>query len=152
MVIVIRGRKFWLWRAVDNEGEVLGFLVQPRRDAKSAIRLMKKLLKGYRFTPSRIVTDKLRSYTSAFRKLRLTGRHDQGLRANNRAENSHQPVRRRERKMQRFKSPASTQRFLAVHAATYNTFYHQRHLLNRPTFKRLRTGSFEAWPTATAPA
>jgi transposase-like protein len=151
MVVVIRGRRYWLWRAVDNEGEVLDFLLQPRRDAKSAIKLMKQLLKEYGFTPSRIVTDKLRSYVSAFRRLGLAGQHDRGLRANNRAENSHQPVRRRERKMQRFKSSASTQRFLSVHAATYNTFYHQRHLLNRPTFKQLRTGSFEAWSAATAP-
>lgn len=111
MVVVIRGRRFWLWRAVDNEGEVLDFLVQPRRDAKAATKLMKKLLKRLGFAPSRIVTDKLQSYRSAFRRLALTAEHDRGLRANNRAENSHQPVRRRERKMQRFKSPGSAQRF-----------------------------------------
>jgi transposase-like protein len=152
MVIVIRGQRYWLWRAVDNEGEVLDFLVQSRRDTKAAMKLMRTLLKRQGFAPSRIVTDKLRSYRAAFRRLGLTTRHDQGLRANNRAENSHQPVRRRERKMQRFKSPGSAQRFLSVHAATYNTFYHQRHLLNRPTFKQLRSGSFEAWSAATAPA
>ncbi len=138
MVVVIRGRRYWLWRAVDKEGEVLDFLIQPRRDAKTAIKLVKKLLKRQGFAPSRIVTDKLRSYRSAFQRLGLTARHDRGLRAKNRAENSHQPVRRRERKMQRFKSPGSTQRFLSVHAAVYNTFYHQRHLLNRRTFERLR--------------
>lgn len=152
MVVVIRGRKFWLWRADDYEGEALDFLVQPRRDARAAIRLMKKLLKTYAFAPSRVVTDKLRSYRAALRSLGLQAEHDRGLRANNRAENSHQPVRRRERKMQRFKSAATTQRFLSIHAATYNTFYHQRHLLNRPTFKQLRSGSFEAWTTATTPA
>ena len=152
MVIVIRGCRYWLWRAVDNEGEVLDFLVQPRRDANAATKLMKTLLKRQGFTPSRIVIDKLRSYSSAFRTLGLQGRHEQGLRANNRAGNSHQPVRRRERTMQRFKSPASTQRFLTIRAATYNIFCHQRYLLNRSTFKRRRTESFEAWLAATAPA
>jgi putative transposase len=98
------------------------------------------------------VTDKLRSYRAAFRRLGLTARHDQGLRANNQAENSHQPVRRRERKMQRFKSPGGTQRFLSIHSATYNTFYHQRHLLNRLTFKQLRSDSFEMWSAATEAA
>jgi putative transposase len=150
MVIVIRGRRFWLWRAVDNEHEVLDFLVQRRRDAKAAIKLMKRLLKRQGFAPSRIVTDKLRYYRSAFRRLGLAGKHEQGLRANNRAENSHQPVRRRERKMQRFKSPGSAQRFLSVHAAVYNTFYRQRHLLNRRTFKWLGAEALGVWSTATA--
>jgi putative transposase len=152
MVIVIRGRRYWLWRAVDNEGEVLDFLVQSRRDTKAATRLMRMLLKRQGFAPSRIVTDKLRSYRAAFRRLGLTARHNQGLRANNRAENSHQPVRRRERKVQRFKSPGGTQHFLSIHSATYNTFYHQRHLLNRPTFKRLRSESFDVWSAAAEAA
>ena len=104
---------------------------------------MRKLLKRQGFAPSKIVTEKLRSYGAAFRRLGLTAKHDQGLRANNRAENSHQLVRRRERKMQRF---------LTIHSATYNTFYHQRHLLNRPTFKQLRSESFDIWLAATAPA
>lgn len=150
MVVVIRGRRFWMWRAVDNEGEVLDLLVQHRRDAKDAIKLMKRLLKRQGFAPSKIVTDKLRSYRSAFRRLGLAGKHEQGLRANNRAENSHQPVRRRERKMLRFKSPGSAQCFLSVHAAVYNTFYRQRHLLNRPTFKRPRAEALGVWSTATA--
>ena len=152
MVIVIRGKRYWLWRAEDNEGEVLDFLVQSRRDAKAAVKLMRKLLKRWAFAPSRIVTDRLRSYRAAFRRLGLTAKHDQGLRANNRAENSHQPVRRRERKVQRFKSPASTQRFLSIHSATYNTFYHQRHLLNRSKFKQLRSDSFDEWQEASARA
>jgi putative transposase len=152
MVIVIWWQHHWLWRAVDNEGEVLDFLVQSRRDTKAAMKLMRKLLKRQGFAPSRIVTDKLRSYRAAFRRLGLTARHDQGLRANNRPENSHQPVRRRERKMQRFKSSGGTQHFLSVHSATYNTFYHQRHLVNRPTFKQLRAGSFDVWSAATAAA
>ncbi len=148
MVIVIRGRRHWLWRAVDNEGEVLDFLVQSRRNAKAAKKLMKKLLKKQGFAPTRIVTDKLLSYPSAFRAIGVVAEHDCGLRANNRAENSHQPVRRRERKQQRFKSPGSAQRFLNIHATTYNPFYHQRHLLKRPNYKELRTTSFEVWQSA----
>ena len=112
MVISIRGDRYWLWRAVDNEGEVLDFLVQRRRNAKVARKLMVKLLKKYGFAPTRVVTDRLRSYPAAFRAIGLTAEHDRGLRANNRAENSHLPVRRRERKQQRFKSPGSAQRFL----------------------------------------
>ena len=152
MAIVIRGERYWLWRAVDNEGEVLDFLVQRRRSAKVAERLMTKLLKKQGFAPTRIVTDKLRSYPAAFRAMGLTAVHDRGLRANNRAENSHQPVRRRERKQQRFKSPDSAQRFLSIHTATQNTFYHQRHLLSRPTYKELRADSFTIWTDASASA
>ena len=82
----------------------------------------------------------------------LAANHDRGLRANNRAENSHLPVRRRERKQQRFKSPGSAQRLLAVHAAIYNAFTHQRHLLRRSHFKVLRAGSFGTWTEAPQPA
>jgi transposase-like protein len=149
MVIVIQQKRYWFWRAVDNEGEVLDFLVQSRRDAKVAKNLMKKRLKKQGFAPSRVVTGKLRSYAAAYRAIGLSAEHDRGLRANNRAENSHQPVRRRERKLQRFKSPGSAQRFLSIHAATYNTFYHQGHLLKRPMFKELRTASFDTWKAAS---
>lgn len=152
MVIVIRQKRYWLWRAVDNEGEVLDFLVQSRRNTKAAKKLMKRLLKKQGFAPSRIVTDKLRSYPAAFRAIGLTAKHDRGLRANNSAENSHQPVRRRERKLQKFKSPELAQHFLSIHSATYNTFYHQRHLNRRPFFRELRTVSFAAWETASAAA
>ncbi len=152
MVIVIRGERCWLWRAVDNEGEVLDFLVQRTRSARVAKKLMTKLLKKQGFAPTRIVTDKLRSYPAAFRALGLTAVHDRSLRANNRAENSHQPIRRRERKQQRFKSPDSAQHFLSVHAATQNTFYHQRHLLSRTTYKELRTSSFKTWADASISA
>ena len=145
MVIKIRGRNHWLWRAVDDEGEVLDFLVQPRRCARSARRLLRKLLKKHGFAPERITTDKLKSYAVAIREERLSAVHDQGLRANNRAENSHQPVRRRERKQQRFKSPGSAQRFLSIHAAVYNAFYVQRHLLSRPVFKAFRAETLAVW-------
>ncbi len=152
MVIKVQGRKHWLWRAVDDEGEVLDFLVQPRRCAKSARRLLRKLLKKQGFTPKRITTDKLRSYGAAIRTARLLAVHDQGLRANNRAENSHQPVRRRERKMQRFKSPGSAQRFLSIHAAVQNVFIVQRHLIPRRIFKQFRAGALSVWKQSCLPA
>jgi len=150
MVLVIRGRRYWLWHAVDHEGEVLDFLVQSRRNAKAAKKLMKKLLKKQGFAPRRVVTDKLPSYPPAFRALGLTAEHVHSHRANNRAENSHHPVRRRERKMQRFKSPGSAQHFLSIHSATYNTFFHQRHLNRRPFYKELRTASLDVWAAACA--
>lgn len=149
MVIVIRSKKHWLWRAVDNEGEVLDFLVQPRRNAKAATKLLRKLLKKQGVIPTRIVTDKLKSYLVAFREIGLTAEHVDNKRANNRVENSHQPVRRRERKMQRFKSPGSAQRFLNLQSATYNNFYLQRHLLNRTTFKHYRVEAFDVWRSAS---
>ena len=132
MVVRIAGRRMYLWRAVDHEGEILDMLVQRRRNKRAALGLLRKLLKN---APKLVVTDKLRSYGAAFRDLRLTCRHDQGLHKNNRAENSHQVVRRRERKMQRFKSAASAQRFLSMHAAVHNTFNHQRHLISRSTLR-----------------
>ena len=127
MAVTIAGRQFWLWRAVDDEGEVLDLLVQRRRNKAAAVKLMRKLLKKQGFAPDMLVTDKLRSYGAAMAELGLSARHEQGLRKNNRAENSHQPTRRGERKMQRFKSPGSTQRFLSIHAAVHNTFNVQRH-------------------------
>tara|TARA_R110002049_G_scaffold290008_1_gene473206 strand:- start:499 stop:1122 length:624 start_codon:yes stop_codon:yes gene_type:complete len=106
MVLVICGKRHWLWRAVDNEGTVLDFLVQSRRNTKAARKLMRSLLKKQEIVPTLIVTDKLRSYHAAFREMRITAQYVDNKRANNRGENSHQPARRRERKMQRFKSPA----------------------------------------------
>ena len=112
MAVIIAGKQFWLWRAIDDEGEVLDLLVRRRRDKAAAVKLMCKLLKKQGFAPTVLVTDKLHSYGAARSELGLAARHEQGLRRNNRAENSHQPVRRRERKLQRFKSPRSAQRFL----------------------------------------
>ena len=109
MAVTIAGRQFWLWRAVDDEGEVLDLLVQRRRDKAAAVKLIRKLLKKQGFAPDVVVTDKLRSYGAAKAEIGLSARHEQGLRKNNRAENSHQPTRRRERKMQRFKSSGSAQ-------------------------------------------
>ncbi len=150
LAVPIAGRKFWLWRAVDDEGEVLDLLVQPRRYKAAALRLMRKLLKKQGFAPDVLVTDKLRSYGAAKSAMGLSARHEQGLRRNNRAENSHQPTRRRERKMQRFKSPGSAQRFLSVHAAVQNTFNVQRHLTSRRTLRVFRDEAFRTWRAATA--
>jgi putative transposase len=119
MAVRIAGEQMYLWRAVDSEGEVLDVLVQRRRDKAAALKLMRKLLRKQGFAPALVTTDQLRSYGAAFAELGITARHERGLRKNNRAEVSHQPVRRRERKMQRFKSPGSAQRFLSVHSAAY---------------------------------
>ena len=109
---------------------------------------MRKLLKKQGFAPKLLVTDKLRSYASAFRRLGLSCRHQQGLRQNNRAENSHQAVRRRERKMQRFKLARSAQRFLSMHAAIHNTFNLQRHLVSRATLRIFRAEAANQWREA----
>ena len=129
---------------------MLVLLVQSKRDTKAALRLMRKLLKKQGYAPGVLVTDKLGSYAAARRELGLACRHEQGLRKNNRAENSHQPVRRRERKMQRFKSAGSDQRFLATHAAVHNTFTLQRHLVSRRTLRLFRNEAAQAWQAATA--
>ena len=150
MVVRIAGERMYLWRAVDHEGEILDMLVQRRRDTRAALRLMHKLLKKQGFAPKLLVTDKLRSYASAFRRLRLNCPHEQGLRKNNRAENSHQAVRRRECKMQRFKSACSAQRFLSMHAAVHNTFNLQRHLVSRSTLRIFRAEAANRWRDAVA--
>jgi putative transposase len=152
MVVRIASRRMYLWRAVDDEGEILDMLVQRRRDTRAALRLMRKLLKKQGFAPKLLVTDKLRPYSSAFRHLRLTCPHQQGLRKNNRAENSHQVVRRQERKMQRFKSARSAQRFLSIHAAVHNTFNVQRHLVSRSALRKLRAEATRQWKGAVAAA
>ena len=140
-----------LFRSVDSEGEVLDILVQPRRNKKAALKLMRKLLKKQGFVPDAFVTDKLPSYGAALNDLGLSKRHDFGGRKNNRAENSHLPVRQRERRMQRFKSPGSAQRFLSIHAAIYNTFYTQRHLISRRSLRQFRAEAMEQWRQVTPP-
>jgi putative transposase len=107
----ITGRMVYLWRAVDAEGEVLDVLIQSRRNKRAAMKLMRKLLKKYGFVPEKLVTDELRSYAAAASYLRITKHHERGRWRNNRAENSHQPTRRRERKMQGFKSSGSAKDF-----------------------------------------
>ena len=139
----IDGRMVYLWRAVDAEGEVLDVLVQSKRNKHAALKLMRKLLKKYAFVPERLVTDDLRSYRAAARDLGIEGRHERGRWKNNRAENSHQPTRRRERKMQRFKSSVSAQRFLSTHAVVYNTFNVQRHLTLGQTHRMLHAAAMD---------
>ena len=153
MVVKIGGRRMWLWRAVDDEGEVLDVLVQRRRNKAAALKLLRRLLKNQGIRPEALVTDKLASYRAAARDLGLTGRHHPGgMRANNRAENSHLPIRRRERKQQEFKSQGSAQRFLSTHAAVYNTFNLQEHLIRRSTLRTFRAAAHRAWADATAAA
>jgi transposase-like protein len=113
---------------------------------------MRKLLKKQGYAPNELVIDKLGSYGAARRELHLSCRHERGLRKNNRAETSHQAVKRRERKQQRFKSPGSAQRFLSVHAAVHKTFNLQRHLVSRRTLWTFRTEATQAWQIATAAA
>ena len=153
MVVKIAGRRMYLWRAVDDEGEVLDVLVQKRRNTAAAMKLLRKLLKSQGIRPETITTDKLASYRAAAKRLNLSDRHRPGgMRANNRAENSHLPIRRRERKMLKFKSQGQAQRFLSSHAPIYNTFNLQSHLVTRPTLRRFRAAADHAWTVATAAA
>ena len=150
--VSINGRSMYLWRAVDCEGEVLDVLVQSRRNKRAALKLMRKLLKTQGFVPAAIVTDNLPSYGAALSDLGMKGKHITGRRSNNRAENSHLPIRQRERRMQKFKSAASAQRFLSTHAAVYNTFNVQRHLIFRKTLRQFRGEAMRTWQAAAAAA
>jgi transposase-like protein len=143
--LTISGKRMYLWRAVDDEGEVLEILFQSRRNKKAALKLMRKLLKKRGFIPTAIVTDKLPLYGATLRDLGLSKYHGFGGRKNNRAENSHQSLRRRERKMQRFKSTGSAQRFLSVHSSIYNLFNCQRHLISRKTIRQFRHAALSEW-------
>jgi len=150
MVVKISGKRMYLWRAVDDEGEVLDVLVQKRRNKVAALKLLRRLLKNQGIHPEVIVTDGLASYPAAMRILGCKDRHHPGrLRDNNRVENSHLVIRRRERKQQKFKSQGSAQRFLSSHGPIYNTFNTQPHLISRPGLRILRAGAHEAWAEAT---
>ena len=151
MVVKIRGKRMWLWRAVDDEGEVLDMLVQKRRNTRAAVRLFRKLLKNTGIRPETISTDRLTSYRAAARELGISCRHRPGrMIGNSRAENSHLVIRRRERKQQKFKSQRSTQRFLATRAAIYNNFNFQRHMIRRSTLRLVRAEAHRTWLAATA--
>jgi putative transposase len=144
----IDGRMIYLWQAVDAEGEVLDVLIQSKRNRHAALKLMRKLLRKYALLPERLVTDDLRSYSAAVHVLGIERRYERGRWKNNRAENSHQPTRRRERKLQRFKSPGSAQKFLSSHAAVYNIFNIQRHLTSAQTHRELRAVAMDTRRTA----
>ena len=152
MFVSIGGKWMYLWRAVDAEGEVLDCLVQTRRNKRVAKKLMRELMKKQGFVPTTIVTDNLASYAAAIADLRLSEVHDRGKRKNNRAESSHVPIRRRERKMQGFKSPGSAQRFLSIHASIYNTFNTCRHLISATNHRRFRGEAFASWREAVGVA
>ena len=144
----IDGKQHYLWRAVDQDGEIVDVFLQRRRDGKAAKRFFKRLLKAHRMEPRKIVTDKLRSYGVAHRELIPDTIHDTSQYANNRAELSHQPTRVRERGMRRFKSMQQAQRFLTVHAAVYNLFNLGRHLVSAKNYRFFRLRAFASWKYA----
>ena len=152
MFASINGKRIYLWRAVDSEGEVLDILVQARRNKKAALKLMRKLLKKQGYAPDEVVTDKLPSYGAALSEIGMDGKHVTGGRSNNRAENSHLPVRQRERRMQRSRSAGSAQRFLSTHAAIYNTSNIQPHLISRKTLRQFRGEAMHTWQSVVAAA
>ena len=142
MFLRINGEQHYLWRAVDQHGVVLDILVQDRRDVTAAKRFFKRLLHGLKYKPRRIVTDGLRSYGVAHRDMMPDVKHRQSRYLNNRAENSRRPIRRRERQMQRFKSPSQAQRFLCAHGIIYSHFRPRRHLMTAQHHRRLRSEAF----------
>jgi putative transposase len=140
----INGECYYLWRAVDHEGEVLEALVTKRRDRKAALRFLRKTMKRYG-RPIVIVTDKLRSYRSAMNVIGNGARQETRRWLNNRAENSHQPFRRRERAMAKFRNVKSLQKFASIHSSVHNHFNQERHLYNRLNFKLNRTAALTEW-------
>ncbi len=150
--IRIRGKLHYLWRAIDQDGNVLDILVQSRRSAKAAKRFFRKLLRGLQYVPRVIVTDKLRSYAAAKRHVLPGVEHRQSRYLNNRAEVSHQPTRRRERQMQRFKSARHAQRFLSTHARIHNHFQLGRHRLAAYEYRAIRDAAFRTWRDVTGVA
>ena len=146
--VKIGGKQKYLWRAVDQDGDVVDVFVQERRDGNAAKRFFRRLLKSHGDMPWKIVTDKLRSYGVAHRELMPDVIHDKSQYANNRAEVSHQTTRVRERGMRRFKSTVQVQRFLSAHAAVYNLFNLGRHQVSAEHYRSLRECAFETWAEA----
>ena len=145
----INGKMVYLWRAVDDEGTVLDIVVQRRRNTKAALRLLGKLLRNQGKRPIRIVTDRLGSYRAALKLLGLEHLQDVGGRKNNRAECSHVPIRRRERKSQKFRSVRNAQKLLSAHGQMYNLFNHRRHLISRTTLRKFRQQAQNEWNIVT---
>ncbi|MEP1230423.1 MAG: DDE-type integrase/transposase/recombinase, partial [Litorimonas sp.] len=148
----INEKMVYLWRAVDDEGTVLDVVVQSRRNTKAAMRLLRKLLRNQGIKPTRIVTDKLGSYGAALKLIGLENLQDIGGRKNNRAECSHVPIRRRERKAQKFRSVHKAQKLLSAHAQFYNPFNLRRHLISRNTLWKFRHDAKTEWNLVTAAA
>ena len=149
VVLTIGGVKHWLWRAVDQNGMVLDILVQSRRNTQAAKRLMRKLLKRQCRAPRVMVTDKLASYAAAKREVMPSVEHRKHKGLNNRAENSHQPTRRRERQMKRFKSAGQAQRFLSAHDGINNLFHLRRHRVPATQYRAVRTQAYQVWAEIT---
>lgn len=147
--VKINGEMHYLWRAVDHEGEVLESYVTKKRDKSAALRFLKKALKRHG-SAGKIVTDGLRSYPAAMRDLGVLDRREMGRWLNNRAENSHLPLRRRERAMLRFRRMKSLQKFASVHASLHNHFNSERHLVDRQTFKLRRSAALAEWQSLAA--
>mmetsp|Transcript_11960 Transcript_11960/g.15568 ORF Transcript_11960/g.15568 Transcript_11960/m.15568 type:complete len:236 (-) Transcript_11960:40-747(-) len=144
MFVKINGERYYLWRAVDHEGEVLESYVTKTRDKKAALKFLKKSMRRYG-RPNAIVTDKLRSYGAALKEIGNADRQETGRWVNNRAENSHLPFRRRERAMLRFRRLRSLQKFVSVHASVLNLFNSERSLQSRPNFKLNRAAALSEW-------
>jgi len=152
VVITICGVKHWLWRAVDQNGTVLDILVQSRRDTQAARRLLRKLLKKQTRPPRVMITDKLASYGAVRREVMPSVEHRKHKGLNNRAENSHQPTRRRERQMKRFKSAGQAQRFLSAHDRINNLFLLRRHQVPAFQYRAARLQACQVWAEVTGVA
>ena len=148
--VKISGKQYYLWRAVDQDGDVVDVYLQARRDGAAAKRFFRRLQRSHGDDPRKIVTDKLRSYGVAHREVIPEAIHDNAQYANNRAELSHQPTRGQERGMRSFKSPKQAQRFLTIHAAVYNLFNLGRHLIGAGHYRNLRISAFKDWEAAVA--
>jgi putative transposase len=147
--VKINGKLCYLWRAVDQEGEVLEAVVTLKRNKAAAVKLLKRIMKKYG-RPRAIVTDGLRAYSAAMREVGNADRQEVGGRLNNRAENPHQPFRRRERAMQLFRSMKTLQKFSSVHAQVHNHFNQERHLVTREVYKRRRLAALAEWRALAA--
>jgi putative transposase len=148
--LTINGKRHYLWRAVDQDGTVLDILVQRRRDKKAAKKFFRKLLNGCQYVPRVIITDKLKSYGAAMREMLPSVEHRQHRYLNNRAENSHQPTRQRERRMQGFKSPGHAQRFLAAYGLIAQHFRPRRHRWSAPAYRQEIKNRVQTWQEITS--